>query len=299
MYYHTYQKIQTLIMKNLLFCVALCLGLITTGNAQKLEKSLLWKISGNGLEESSYLYGTIHMTCDATLDEDVKQALDKTSLLVLELDMDDPSMQMDMMKGIYMKDGKTIKDLVNEEDYATISEFVKAQIGMPLDALGNVKPFFLTAMFYPKLLGCPVQSYEEALMKVAHEQEEEVLGLETVEEQLNVFEEIPYKDQAIDLLRTAKDNLAYDKESFQKLLQLYENEDIEGMDSMIQNDKNLTSSKHRDKMLDNRNKNWISKIEDHSKKQPTFYGVGAAHLAGENGVIKLLRKAGYTVKAVD
>ncbi|MEM5566417.1 TraB/GumN family protein [Psychroserpens sp. AS72] len=266
-------------------------------NAQELEKSLLWEISGNGLTESSYVYGTIHMTCDATLDEDVLKALDDTKLLVLEIDMDDPSMQMSMMKGIYMKEGKTIKDLVTEEEYLTISKFVKEQMGMPLDAMGNIKPFFITAMFYPKLLGCPVQSFEEELMKIAHEQEEEVLGLETVEEQLNVFDEIPYEDQATDLLRSAKDNLATDKASFQKLMELYDNEDIEGMILMMDEDKNLSTTKHKDKMLDNRNKNWISKISDHANKQPTFFGVGAAHLAGDNGIIKLLREAGYTVKA--
>jgi uncharacterized protein YbaP (TraB family) len=102
----------------------------------------------------------------------------------------------------------------------------------------------------------------------------------------------------VDLLRTAKDNLAYDTETFQKLMQLYDSENIEGMESLMQKDINLTTSKHKDKMLDNRNKNWIPKIEEFSKVQPTFYGVGAAHLAGENGVIKLLRKAGYTVTAV-
>jgi uncharacterized protein YbaP (TraB family) len=286
-------------MKKLLFCLALGLTSIFTVQAQELEKSLLWEISGNGLDESSYLYGTIHMTCDATLDDDIKKAMDATTLLVLELDMDDPTMQTSMMGGLYMKDGQTIKKLVSEEDYMTLSTFVKEQVGMPLDALGNIKPFFISAMLYPKLLGCPVQSYEQALMDVAHKQNEEVLGLETVEEQLNVFNDIPYEDQAADLLRSAKDNLAHDKESFQKMLQLYDDEDIEGMDKMMLEDQNLTSTKHRDKMLDNRNKNWISKIEDFSKKQPTFYGVGAAHLAGENGVIKLLRKAGYTVKAVN
>ncbi|WP_245585023.1 TraB/GumN family protein [Psychroserpens burtonensis] len=267
-------------------------------HAQDLEKSLLWKISDNGLTETSYLYGTIHMTCDASLDANVKSALDETQLLVLEIDMDDPSMQASMMKGIYMKDNTTLKDLVTNDEYVLISKFIKKQMGMPLEALATMKPFFLTAMFYPKLLGCPVQSYEEALMKVAHEQGEEVLGLETVEEQLNVFDEIPYKDQAIDLLRSAKDELAYDKESFDKLMPYYNSKDIEGMITMMEEDKNLSTSKHIHKILNNRNKNWISKISDHAKKQPTFFGVGAAHLAGDSGVIKRLIKAGYTVNAV-
>lgn len=285
-------------MKTILITLALCISMFGTFQAQDLEKSLLWEISGNGLEKPSFLFGTIHMTCDASLDANVLKALDDTSLLVLELDMDDPNLQMEMMKGIYMKDGKTIKDLVSEDDYAIISTFIQEQLGMPLDALGNMKPFLLTAMFYPKMLGCPIQSYELELMEVAHNQKEEVLGLETVADQMQVFDKIPYEDQATDLLRAAKDNLAYDKDMFQKLIEIYKNEDIQAMDHMMNTDKNLTTSKHRDKMLDDRNKNWISKIAEYSQKQPTFFGVGAAHLAGKNGVIQLLRDAGFTVKAV-
>ena len=285
-------------MKTTIFTVIIAVCSAFTIQSQELEKSLLWEISGNGLTATSYLYGTIHMTCDATLDEKVLKALEDTKLLVLEIDMDDPSIQKTMMKGIYMKDDTSIKDLVTDEEYILLSKFIQDQIGMPLDALATMKPFFLTAMFYPKLLGCSVQSYEEELMNVAHKQGEDVLGLETVEEQLNVFDDIPYKDQVADLLSSAKDNLAYDTESFKKLMELYTNENIEGMITMMAEDKNRSTSKHIDKMLNNRNKNWISKIGDHAKTQPTFFGVGAAHLAGDEGVIKLLRKAGYTVNAV-
>jgi len=285
-------------MRKLLYIFALSVTSLFQIQAQELEKSLLWEISGNGLEKSSYLFGTIHMTCDASLDDNIKMALDNTSLLVLELDIDDPNMQTEMMKGIYMKDGKTIKDLVNEEDYELLGAFLKEEIGMPITMVGNIKPFFLTAMMYPKLLNCTVQSFENELMKVAHEQEEEVLGLETIEEQLNVFEAIPYEDQVTDLLRSAKDNMAYDKETFQKMLELYDAKDLEGLNIMMMEDENLSTTKHKDVMLDNRNENWIEKIEGFSKKQATFFGVGAAHLPGDNGVINLLRKKGYTVKAV-
>ena len=49
---------------------------------------------------------------DRIFEQDGQKALDDTSLLVLEIDMDDPSLQMGMMKGVYMKEGKTIKDLM-------------------------------------------------------------------------------------------------------------------------------------------------------------------------------------------
>ncbi|MFP4845831.1 TraB/GumN family protein [Winogradskyella sp. PE311] len=285
-------------MKNILSVITIALLSIFTTNAQKLENSTLWKIEGNGLEKASYLFGTIHITCDATLDEDVKKALDETSQIVLEIDMDDPSMQSKMMQGMYMKDGKKLKDLVSESDYIAIDSLFKNNMGMSVKMLENVKPFFLTAMLYPKLIDCSMQSFEAELMKVAKEQGEEIKGLETIEDQLKVFDEIPYKAQAQDLARSAKDNLAYDKASFAKMLEVYKNEDITAMIEMM-NDENFTSvSEHQDELLDKRNENWIPRIGEFAKVQSTFFGVGAGHLAGEKGVINLLRQAGYTVTAV-
>ena len=114
---------------------------------------------------------------------------------------------------------------------------------------------------------------------------------------MQIFEDIPYEDQVADLLRTAKDNLEYDKNTFAKMLEIYKNEDITTMVEMMDDKNSVAVSKHQDKLLHNRNKNWISKIEEYAKEQPTFFGVGAGHLAGDNGVINLLREAGFTVTA--
>ncbi|GGI58377.1 TraB/GumN family protein [Winogradskyella haliclonae] len=287
------KKIKTL-------CSAILVAIISifTGNAQELENSTLWKITGNGLEQPSYLFGTIHITCDATLDDDVKKALDETTQVVLELDMDSGDMQTKMMQNMYMKDGQTLKDLVSEEDYKAIDQMFKKHMGMSVEMMQNMKPFFLTAALYPNLIDCPMQSFEEELLKVAKKQGEDIKGLETIEDQLNVFDKIPYKEQAKDLVRSAKDDLAYDKATFSKMMDTYKKEDITEMIDMM-NDENYSSiAEYQDILLDNRNKNWIPKIGEFAKEQPTFFGVGAGHLAGKNGVIKLLRKEGYTVEAV-
>ncbi|MEN8886507.1 MAG: TraB/GumN family protein [Winogradskyella sp.] len=271
---------------------------LTNLNAQKLENSTLWKIEGNGLQQASYLFGTIHITCDATIEDDVQKALDATSQVVLEIDMDDPSMQSKMMKGMYMKEGKKLKDLISAEDYIAVDSLFIKNMGMSVKMIENIKPSFLTAMLYPKLLDCTSQSFEVELMRIAKEQGEEVNGLETIEDQLKVFDDIPYKAQAKDLVRSAKDNMSYDKETFAKMLKVYKNEDITAMIEMMNDDNFSSVSEHQDELLDNRNKNWVPKIGEYAKEQPTFFGVGAGHLAGNNGVINLLREAGYTVTAV-
>ena len=280
-----------------LFLIA---GLLTTllGNSQELEKSLLWRISSNELQEPSYLYGTIHAICDAKLDENTLKALDETKQLFLELDMDDKSMQMQMLKHIKMNDGTKLSTLLTAEEFKIVDDFLKKNMNMSAKTFDTFKPFMVSTMLLPKLLDCDFQSVESELMKVTKEQGEEVFGLEKMEDQMKVFDAIPYKTQAEELLKTAKGDLSNEKEEFKKMLVIYEEKDIEGMLRMMDDSDNKITSENQDVLLNNRNKNWIPIMIKTMKNKATFFGVGAGHLAGEEGVIKLLRKQGFKVEAV-
>ncbi|MCH2218488.1 MAG: TraB/GumN family protein [Flavobacteriales bacterium] len=267
-------------------------------SSQELENALLWEISGNGLEKSSYLFGTIHVTCNATLSEHVKDALNKTTQLALEIDMDDPGMQGKIMLNMRMKQNKTLKNFVSEEDFAAIDSLFTKKVGMSVKMLQSMKPSLLSAMFLPSLLDCPMQSIEGELIKVAKEQKEDIKGLETVASQMEIFDLIPYEDQVEELLKSVKDNLLRDKENLVKMLEIYDSKNITEMLTHMEDDKENNLGKYMDIMLDKRNKNWIPVIIAYAKEQPTFFGVGAGHLAGENGVIQLLRKEGYTLKPI-
>ena len=267
-------------------------------SSQELENALLWEISGNGLEKSSYLFGTIHVTCNATLSEHVKDALNKTTQLALEIDMDDPGMQGKIMLNMRMKENKTLKNFVSEEDFAAIDSLFTKKVGMSVKMLQSMKPSLLSAMFLPSLLDCSMQSIEVELIKVAKEQKEDIKGLETVASQMEIFDLIPYEDQVEELLKSVKDNLLRDKENLVKMLEIYDSENITEMLTYMEDDKENNLGKYMDIMLDKRNKNWIPVIIAYAKEQPTFFGVGAGHLAGENGVIQLLRKEGYTLRPI-
>ena len=267
-------------------------------NAQELEKSLLWKISGNGLNKPSYLFGTIHLTCDTSLDANTLNALEATEQLYLELDMDDKSIQMQMMKLMMMKDGAKLSTLLSPEDFKILDEFMKKNLNMSAKLFDSFKPFMISSMLFPKMLDCKSKSVESELMKITKEQNEEIFGLEKAEDQMKVFDEISYQDQAEELLKTVKDNLEKDKKEFQEMITIYQNKDIEGMLKMMNDSDNKITSENQDILLNNRNKNWIPIMVKIMKDKPTFFGVGAGHLAGEEGVIKLLRKKGYKVEAI-
>ncbi len=268
------------------------------GFSQKTENSLLWKISGNGLTQPSYIYGTIHITCDATLDKSVLTALDATQQLYLELDMDDPTLQTQMMGGMIMKDGKKMSQMASTEDFEAVNKLLMTNMGVSAKMFDNIKPSMVSMMLLPKMIDCPMQSIESELIEVTKSQNEEVYGLETVASQLAVFDAIPYEEQMAQLVETAKDNMASDKEMYKKMIAIYNSKDLNAIMELMKEEENKMYGDHSDIMLDNRNKNWIAKIEEAAKATPTFFGVGAAHLPGENGVINLLRAKGYTVKAV-
>lgn len=267
-------------------------------NAQDLEKKLLWKISGNGLEKPSYLFGTMHAVCEINFDDAIKKALDETNQMYLEIDMDDPNLQRSMMKSIMMKDGVTMSSFMSAEELALVDAFLKENASVSIKMIDKFKPFMISSMFIPKLLGCPMKSIEAELVKISKEQKEEVYGLESISDQLAVFDKIPYKTQVEELVKTAKDNMVKEKAEFKELLAIYAAQDIEGMLVMMDESENKIVSDFNDILLNDRNAKWIPVIEKVSKENPTFYGVGAGHLAGEKGVIKLLRKKGYKVEAV-
>jgi uncharacterized protein len=262
------------------------------------QKSLLWKITGNGITAPSYLYGTVHITCDATLEKPTLDAVANTAQLYLELDMDDPGMQMTMVQGMMMKDGKTIKSMMSDADYKMVDTYFTEKLGMGLGMLNTMKPVMVSMLVLPSLMDCPMQSVEQELMKLTAEQNKEVLGLETVQEQLAVFDAVPYQVQVDELVKSVRNKFVDDKKELEKMYTTYKTKDIDAMQKMTAESENKITADYQDDMLNNRNANWIPKIEKIAKEKPTFFGVGAAHLGGEKGVIALLRKKGYKVEAV-
>ncbi len=266
---------------------------------QKEDKSLLYEISGNGLSQPSYLYGTIHIICkdDFVMNEATKKKFSETQQVYLEIDMDDPKMMPDMMKSMYMTDGSTIKSLLSEPDYQKVSQFFKDTLRMNIGTMDKMKPFVLSSMSITKLLSCPTQSYEETFMKMAKEEKKEILGLETVQDQFGAMDKMGMKKQADMMLVKLVDDWADGKEIFKQMIIDYKKQDVEALLEDMAKSKTMDADFEND-LLVTRNQNWIPKIQQITKEKPTFFAVGAGHLGGKKGVIALLKEAGFTVKAV-
>lgn len=263
------------------------------------NSTLLWEVSGNGLKQSSYLFGTFHLLCkrDINFSSQLKTAVGNAGKIYMELDMDDPSMLMSGLLMMNMKGGKRLKDLYTEPEYNRLSAFFKDSLHTPISFLQRTKPYFLVAMLYPKMMPCQtVSGVEEELMKLAKTQQKEIKGLETMEFQAAVFDSIPYSEQATELLKTIDSFPAY-KKYFDTMVSVYKSQQLGAIEKLFgQNEFGM--EEHQDILLDNRNKNWVAQLNLIIKKESVFVAVGAGHLAGEKGLIALLKKEGYTLRPI-
>lgn len=276
----------------------LVLFLLTMTNwAIAQDSSLLWKISGNGLEKESYLFGTIHIICkeDFLMDDRITSAFDQSEELIMELDMSDPQLPVKMQQVSLNPGMKNLQSELSDTTSKALNDFLTTNYGVGLAQLGILKPLVLSSMVMVKLLPCAeVESYEGFFTQRATAASKPIAGLETVEFQMGMFDQIP---QSVQLEELSKMLAGEDsKKELEKLVQTYKSENIHTLHDEMNSSGMM--SEYQGLMLDDRNKNWIGKIEEAMRAKPVFVAVGAGHLGGELGVISLLKNAGYTVVPV-
>lgn len=279
------------------FSLAILILIWMVGSAKGQESSLLWKVSGNGLAKESYLFGTIHIICksDFVMDDRITSAFESAEQLILELDMSDPELQTKMQQVSLNPEMKNIKSEMEESEAAALDAFLLKNYGAGLAQLGILKPFVLSSMVLLKALPCTeIESYETFFTSKAAEANIPLAGLETVEFQVGIFDQIPQDLQLEELGKLVTNNDS--QRELQNMMSAYQSEDIDALDKVM-NDSEMMSD-YRSILLDDRNKSWVPKMEEAMKRNSVFVAVGAGHLGGEFGLIPLLRKAGYSVEPI-
>ncbi len=145
----------------------------------KDNNTLLWQVSGKGLKKPSYIFGTFHLLCkeDIKFSEQLKTSLRSANTVYMEMDMDDPSTMLSGLLYMNMKDGKKLKDLYTPEEYKKIETYFTDSLKTPMMLFQSIKPYFLVAMLYPKMMNCKTASgVEEELMKFTKENKQEIKG---------------------------------------------------------------------------------------------------------------------------
>lgn len=268
------------------------------------ENTLLWKISGNGLEKPSYLYGTIHMICadDAGLSNNFKKVIKDCDEVYFEVDMDNLFEMIGAMAKMKMRGDTTLRDLLNEADYKKVKEYFEKKGSMlPFTMLETYKPILAASTLEQKSLDCDQTAImEQVIMEEAKQSNKKINGLETMSYQADVLDSIPYRLQAMQLVSYIDSASLGDKENKQmdELFEAYKKQDLKKLEElMVETDAGLSG--FTDIMLYHRNLNWVKKLQKLMPQKSLVIAVGAGHLPGEKGVINLLRLAGFTLTPVE
>lgn len=260
--------------------------------------SLLWKIEGDGIQ-SSYVFGTMHMIEEEyfEMSESLLEKIKTSDAIIMEVGgMPDPITAMNMM----MLDTGTVHSFFTKEQLPVLLEFMDKKLGVSPEEFhsvyGKMKPFFLLQAISQSFFSEDAVSYDLNIMAISKQNNIPLIGLETVEEQLSFFDAIPSSEMA-NLIMESIDNYDKEKKQTQKLMKIYAEQNVTKMIPEMKK-QSPEFMAYEDIFLTNRNRAWIPKLIAEMKEKHCFVAVGAAHLFGENGVLELLRKEGYTVTAV-
>lgn len=259
------------------------------------SQSLLWEISSEKSKEPSYLYGTIHIQDKRVFNysDSVEIAINACEAFALEILLDEIDSKT-IMSLMTMK--TSLDKLLSPEDYKFVKDEINSKYGLNILMFNKMKPFFISSQLMAgKMKQDMPTALDPYLLAKARKLNKKCLGIEKFEHQISAIDKISLEEQAEMLIEGLKDTTSQDAK-FEELLETYLKMDIE---KMIELSKDTTLPKNFEKaFLIDRNIKMAKNIHKQIRKQPIFVTIGAAHLAGENGVMHLLRKKGYTIRPV-
>ena len=273
--------------------------------------SLLWKISGNGLEKPSYLFGTHHLIPVSFLDSvpGLHDAFGQTEQTIGELDMAHPlEMQQVLMREAMISSDITYDSLLNEADRHLLDSILKVNLGGGLEIFGKMKPAMLSDMIfiaqYQKKYPASIteSGLDQYFQDEARKLNRPVIGLEEIKDQIDAMFNSESLERQAELLICQLKNPQIQDEALAELQKAYHEQNLEKIreiyEKEIPDDPCPLTQAEKDVMNKNRNEKWLTKIPALIKEKSSFIAVGCAHLPGKNGLIEELRKLGYSVDPV-
>ncbi len=279
-------------------------------SALAANAQLLWKVEGNGLAAPSYIFGTHHVAPADMVSrvEGLTDALDAVAAVYGEVNMVDLNpmeMQQMIMPHIMAPSDSTLSVLFTPQQLDSIQTIFQAYAGQPVDLaqMNMVKPVMLSTQLavmqsmkaFPDFN--PQAQLDATIQNMAKAAGKEVDGLETFEYQLGILYDTPLSEQAQDLMEVIR----HDDEAVEKattLANAYQNADLDAISATLYDDPEMTRAK-LEKLLLIRNRDWASRLPAIMNDKSVLVVVGCGHLPGDEGLISLLRNAGFIITPVD
>ena len=299
-------------MKKILLLAAVIIASVTYSQAQ-----ILYRISGKGLESPSYIVGTYHLAPASFTDSipGMRQAVEQTNQVCGELDMMDafkPENTAKLLKAQMLPEGTTLSSLLTAEQLERLNALLLDVMGSNLNdetfaaQMDKMTPAALSTTLslqsYIKRTESfnPMELIDNYFQMLALQSGKAIKGFETVDFQMEILFGESLEKQVNDLMCMV-DHFEETDEMVNRITTAYFSQNLKQIEEAMEEESKVecgTTDEDEDRLINNRNSNWLEMMPSMMAEQSTLFVVGAGHLCGEKGVLRLLEKAGYTVEGV-
>lgn len=270
------------------------------------KSQIAYKIEGNGLKEPAVIFGTHHLAPLSVIDsvKGAREAFDEASRIVGEIDMTQGPMQiqMAMQQHIAAPADSTLHDLLPAAKWNALNESFKSLAPMPgmdLELLNGMKPMAVTTIVALGIVSKEMPDYNPAEQLDSYFQTEgakagkKIIGLETVDEQATLlYDFTPVAEQAEALVKVLE-NPSEEMKSAREMNEAYAAQELDRLVAL--SEAQSANAAFMKALVNDRNAAWAEKLPAIMAEGPVFVAVGALHLSGENGLLKMLENKGYKV----
>jgi uncharacterized protein YbaP (TraB family) len=260
-----------------------------------LKQTFLWKLSPPNKTSASYLLGTMHVK-DARVflrQHHLLELIEGVDLYAAETDLRELQLQSNLQT-MLIPGGRRLPDFFTEKQYAKMHRILKKAFGIDIHQFAHFRPFFISSMIDEAILSKDMPySLDESLWRFADELGKDMKGVESYEHQLSIMKKMPIELQAKHLLSLSKQVSAHRREIL-KLTEYY----VQGNIQQLHRSARRGMGDLRKLLLWERNDRMADRIHELIREQSCFCAVGAGHLWGEKGVLKLLKDQGNEVKGL-
>ncbi|MCA9473336.1 MAG: TraB/GumN family protein [Nitrospirales bacterium] len=284
--------------KSLLFLILIYL--LLPDNAHATATSCLWKVSSPS--NTVYLLGSVHVLKQENypLNDTIYAAYDSVAHLVFEANLDDmssPATQANALsKGLYT-DGRTLQKTLSPGNYAVAKTQLERR-GYSMTMFNLMKPWMLastiTILELQKLGFGTEFGVDQHFFQKAKREGKTTEGLETVEYQLDLFDQLSDTTQESFLLQTLEEITLLEQQT-QQLVDSWTHGKIQGLEVLLTGMQAFPEV--YEALITRRNQNWLPRIETYLQHdEPYMIVVGTLHLLGNEGLLAILKEKGYAIQ---
>ncbi len=259
---------------------------------KKKKQTLLWRLEGEALPGPSFLFGTMHVRDRRAfgLLPPVQACIDRCAVFATEFNLEEINLHFDP-QSMLLPGGLTLDRLIGSRKYDKLRRILLKSIGLDIHLFRAQKPLLLANMVDERILARDMPyALDEMLWRYAREREKHLLGIETYAEQLAILNQIPVGQQVEALLGIGR-NIRRHRRHLKRMTRLYE----EGQIGELYRSARRGAQGLRHLMIDDRNVLMAGRIAAIVREHTAVCAVGAGHLAGGKGLLRLLKQQGLSL----